>query len=497
MHCISKEGAEDSRGIKRPKHNKVLHQPADPERIASSRARFPRKRCRCFRVIYHKQKSNNGLFMGKFPVNITPIKTALMQRRKFIKTSAIGSAVLASSGLFSFQSAPETLPANLPSIKNPLNLYGSLEKVMEGIRANNPMDLTVANWRKKNPRGSFKQWQTEARKCVMDALHYHPGPLNLAPNVISKEDRGTHTFERIEFNTTPWHRLEAYLLLPKNVKYPVPGIVALHEWGGPMCFGKDRIANSGRDHEVLAEHRETYYNGIYLTEELVKQGYAVIVIDAHHFGGRIPKGIDDIPENLDPYTLTVEEYQQLQSKLASLLYYGVRQLNWAGTTWAGLNYFDDSRCIDYLATRPEVDIKRIGVTGLSGGGWRTNMLAALDPRIKASVSVGWMTTSDMQQHYNIRGAIGSFNLLPGVWNRMDIPDLAAMSAPNACMIVVGKEDILFPEEGKQQAKAAIKEAFDWAGAGNRTSFYSPAAPHNYNKDIQGKAFAWLEKNLKG
>src|SRR5690606_2948725 len=149
----------------------------------------------------------------------------------------------------------------------------------------------------------------------------------------------------------------------------------------------------------------------------------------------------------------------------------------------GLNYFDDSRCVDYLLSRPEVDGNRSGVTGLSGGGWRTNILAALDTRIKASVSVGWMTTGDTQQHYNVGGAIGTFCLLPGVWSRMDIPDLAAMSAPNACMVVVGTEDILFPTEGKMEAKEDIQAAFDWAGLSDKFSFYSPKAVHCYNKDI--------------
>ena len=72
--------------------------------------------------------------------------------------------------------------------------------------------------------------------------------------------------------------------------------------------------------------------------------------------------------------------------------------------------------------RDEVDGDRIGCTGLSGGGWRTDMLAALDERVKASVSVGWMTTGDYQQLYNIAGGVGTFCLLPGVWDRLDVPD---------------------------------------------------------------------------
>jgi hypothetical protein len=137
----------------------------------------------------------------------------------------------------------------------------------------------------------------------------------------------------------------------------------------------------------------------------------------------------------------------LDERVREQLYLGVRQLNWAGTTWMGVNYWDDSRCVDYLQSRPEVDPDRIGCTGLSGGGWRTNVLAALDRRISASVSVGWMTTGDYQQVCNISGGIGTFCLLPGVWNRLDVPDLTTMAAPGASMVVSGQQDTLFAPEG--------------------------------------------------
>jgi cephalosporin-C deacetylase-like acetyl esterase len=45
--------------------------------------------------------------------------------------------------------------------------------------------------------------------------------------------------------------------------------------------------------------------------------------------------------------------------------------------------WDDIRTLDYLASRPEVDRNRIGWVGLSVGGYRSFMLAALDRRIKA------------------------------------------------------------------------------------------------------------------
>src|SRR5690606_31654169 len=101
-----------------------------------------------------------------------------MERRKFIKTSAISSAALASTSLFSFASGEA--PSPLPTIKDPRNLYGSLEVVMEGIRAHNPQDLSLPNWRKKNPQGRFEAWRSAARNCLKQGLNYDPGPLNLA-----------------------------------------------------------------------------------------------------------------------------------------------------------------------------------------------------------------------------------------------------------------------------------------------------------------------------
>ena len=150
------------------------------------------------------------------------------------------------------------------------------------------------------------------------------------------------------FNTTPWTRVNGYFLLPDGVAYPVPGLVVFHAWGGPMLFGKERVVNSGRDHPLLPEHRDKVYSGRYLAEEFAKRGYAVIVIDAHHFGERAPRGLNGIPETTTPLTLTINEYVSLDTRVREQLYLGVRQLNWAGTTWMGVNYWDDSRCVDYL-----------------------------------------------------------------------------------------------------------------------------------------------------
>jgi dienelactone hydrolase len=377
------------------------------------------------------------------------------------------------------------------------NHYGSLEAMIRGIRDHRPLDLHLEDWRRAHPSGAFDAWRAEASQCVREGLHYDPGPLDLQADVLKREDRGDFVLEHVAFNTTPWIRVKGLFLLPKNRPSPAPGLVVFHEWGGPMWFGKERVVRLDRDHAVLVEHRRNYHSGNYLADEFAKRGYAVIVIDAHHFGERAPRGLNGIPAQVDPFTLTAAEYRELDSLLREQLYLGVRQLNWAGTTWMGVNFWDDSRCVDYLLSRPEVDKERIGCTGLSGGGWRTNFLAALDRRVKASVSVGWMTTGDHQQVYNLSGAIGTFCLLPGVWDRLDVPDLTSMAAPSASMVISTSQDPLFPPEGQEESARQIRAGYTWAGCPEKFSYVNPPKPHCYDAELQQIAIDWFDRHLKG
>ena len=380
--------------------------------------------------------------------------------------------------------------------REPLNQYGNLEGTLRGIRRHRPLDLSAERWRQNHPGRPFEEWRDLARECVLEGLHYDPGPLDLHAETLDREERDEYFLEKVAFNTTPWIRVNGYFLLPKSDIYPVPGLVVFHAWGGPMLFGKERIVSTGRDHLVLLEHRKTYYSGAYLADEFARRGYAVIVLDAHHFGERAPRGLDGIPEDYDPFDLTTVELWDIHRRTVEQLYLGVRQLNWAGTTWMGLNYWDDSRCVDYLISRPEVNSERIGCTGLSGGGWRTDMLAALDSRVKAAVSGCWMTTGDYQQAYNVSGAIGVFCMLPGVWDRLDIPDLIVMAAPNAAMVISNSQDRLFPPEGQLEAERQIRLGYEWAGCPERFSHVHLPKPHCYDADLQQAAFEWFGLHLR-
>lgn len=150
-----------------------------------------------------------------------------------------------------------------------------------------------------------------------------------------------------------------------------------------MLFGADRVSGEPR-YPAIAAHRERLTGGRALADWFASNGYAVVVIDAYHFGRRAPRGVNGLPESYEPAELDHETFNRYDAPVRDpkLLYYNVRELNWAGTTWAGVNYGADSGCVDYLRSRKEVDPDRIGCTGLSGGGWRTNIMAALEPRSK-------------------------------------------------------------------------------------------------------------------
>ena len=392
--------------------------------------------------------------------------------------------------------------------REPRRHYGSLEHTIQAMRSYRPLDLNAGVWRSAHPGGSYDEWAREARECLATGLHYDPGPLDLNAKTLERDETESFIREKIEFNTAPWFRVPGYFYVPKNVSLPAPAIVLLHAWGGPMLFGADRVSGEPV-HPRVQQHRDQGTSGRALADWYASNGYAVIVIDAYHFGRRAPRGIRmgaksyrdalAVPDEYDPATLdeeTLERYDEI-TKSRDFLWLAERHLMWAGTTWAGVNYGDDSRSIDYLLSRKEVDGTRIGCTGYSVGGWRTNILAALEPRIKAAVSVGWMTTGDTQQSYAVYGAVGNFAMLPGVWNRIDIPDLIAMAAPKACMVVSMTQDELFPPEGQREAARQIASAYEWAGCPDRFKSYMPAKPHCYDQEIQQEALKWFDKHLKG
>ena len=106
-----------------------------------------------------------------------------------------------------------------------------------------------------------------------------------------------------------------------------------------------------------------------------------------------------------------------------------------GRTLMGERLWDLMRCVSYLESLPNVDKTRIGCGGLSLGGEMTMWLAAMDPRIAAADSSGWLTTMDQLESNHC--LCWKFE---GLRELVDWADVFAMIAPRPLECQNGRKE---------------------------------------------------------
>jgi dienelactone hydrolase len=367
---------------------------------------------------------------------------------------------------------------------------GSLYPFVQKQADNSPVALSFL----RPEFRSLKDWQPRARTRVLERLLYSPPTVKPDAQIIRRTDRGDYIEEYLMFQTTPDLRVPAFLLIPKNAKPPRPGIVALHDHGGFYLWGKEKILGQEGEHPVLTEFRKRYYGGRSITAELARRGYVVLAIDMFYWGERRllyeadPRAVRE--RSLDLERSDIDAFNRRSQQNEQLV---ARSLFTAGITWPGVLLWDDIRTTDYLASRPEVDPKRLASVGLSVGGYRSYMLSALDPRIKVAVAVGWMTSYPSQVKRHVINSIGLTFHIPGLYRDLDFPDLAALTAPRALMVINGSQDRLFHPDGVKHAFATIQACYKKAGVEDRQSCRLYDAPHEFNLEMQSAAWDWLER----
>src|SRR5579872_3820655 len=110
---------------------------------------------------------------------------------------------------------------------------------------------------------------------------------------------------------------------------------------------------------------------------------------------------------------------------------------WVGRTLWGMILRDDSMALDYLASRPEVDPQRLGVTGISMGATRSWWLMALDERIKTGVAVACLTRyQNLIQHGALK-AHGIYYFVPDLLTHFDTEAIVALIAPRPILFMTG------------------------------------------------------------
>ncbi|MCL6506499.1 MAG: hypothetical protein K6T59_05700 [Bryobacteraceae bacterium] len=374
------------------------------------------------------------------------------------------------------------------------SFLGNLAPVIRSIHEEHGFALEYA----RRGRLSHAEWRRQARAKIQEFLAYRPKPVGLDLRVHSVVPREAYDIRIISFRGSAHYRIPAFLLVPRG-KGPFPGVTALHDHGGWFFHGKEKLVRMEGEHVALEEFRERYYGGRTYADELARRGFVVLVADAFYWGERRlqyrqpPPELDQRLAGLRPeqreYVLAVNAY--LGERTAELNTW----LGFAGTTWLGVVVHDDRRGVELLASLPEVDPSRIGCLGLSGGGYRATYLAGMEPRIRAAVITGWMTSlpTTLDIPYSVhRNLFDAFGL--HAW--LDHPDVAALAAPDCALFVQNcSRDRLFTREGMERAAAKIQAVYADLRRPERfrVKFYD--VPHQFNAEMQQEAFAWLQQWL--
>ncbi len=414
-------------------------------------------------------------------------------RREFLNWSlmALGGSMLPVGDLWAGPvSDPSRVLQDIPSLPKTESDVGSLFPFIQSqaLKRDFPLSFLQPQFR------AVQEWKPKARAKFFELLHYSPPKCDHQAQVLESVDMGDYVRERIQFNTTPDLRIPAFVLIPKNVRKPAPGIVALHDHGGFYFWGKEKLVETAAEHPELRDFKAQYYAGRSIATELARQGYVVIVTDMFYWGERRMVLDDDPPDWRNrPASITRERIREFNQRASQNEQLVGRTIYSAGFTWSGVMYWDDIRTLDYLLTRPEVDKNRVGCVGLSLGAIRSCHLAALDDRIKVAAIIGWMTSFPTQLQQFIKSTIGFTKLVPGLYQYLDYPDVASMALPTPLLLINGRKDILFNPHGVQESFDKLNACYRKAGVPERCRTVWYDTPHEFNSEMQAEAWAWLKK----
>lgn len=256
-------------------------------------------------------------------------------------------------------------------------------------------------------KGEVLAWQKQSRERLFALMMggEKPEPVPLDARILQRIEMpaGGYVLEEVSLQTLPDRRVHAWMTVPKERKGKVGAVLALHGHGGTGS--------------QIVRGESLYWYG----RALAEMGYVVISPDI---------GQHDL-----------------------------QHTNW---TLMGERVWDALRCVDYLETRPEVDKKRMAVAGLSLGGEAAMYVAAMDTRLKAVNSSGWLTTIDNMK----RGHCPCWNF-PGLEEHFDFADIFSCVAPRPLVLEIGERERApggFPVDIAQKAFEEIKPAYRVLGA---------------------------------
>ncbi|MCB1275528.1 alpha/beta hydrolase family protein [Prosthecobacter sp.] len=298
-----------------------------------------------------------------------------------------------------------------------------------------------------------------------------PRPPVSAFQVIATEDKGAYRQETIQFDNGAGEIVKGYVFVPKSAtpQTKAPAILYCHWHGGQYDIGKQ---------EML----QTNATPVAAGPALAEAGYVVLGIDATCFGERNGHGPDGPQQKGSAGEMTAAKFNL-----------------WAGRTLWGMILRDDLTALDYLCSRPEVDAKRIGVTGISMGSTRSWWIMALDDRPRAAVCVACMTRYEELIRAGMLKAHGIYYFVPGMLKHFDTEAVIALAAPRPMLFMTGDQDGGSPVDGVKHLGEIVSKVFALHGEDAKARFENtiyPGVGHVYLPEMWEKTLKWMDRWVK-
>ena len=288
-------------------------------------------------------------------------------------------------------------------------------------------------------RKQAEAWQKRLRAKLTELVGGFPAQrAALQPRTLETRDFPAYRREKFVFESRPGLFVLGYLLTPHASAPPYPAMICVPGHGrgvddivGIDAQGRDRTDKPGYQHDFAIQ--------------VVEHGIAAVAIEPLGFGCR-----------RDPVTRKkgAEATACQPSAGAALL---------LGQTMIGWRVYDVMRAIDWIETRKELDARRVGCMGISGGGEVTAFAAALEPRIRAAMISGYLNTF-LDSIMSLSHCID--NYVPSILNWAEIYDVAGLIAPRPLFVESGMQDDIFPVEASQRSFARVRKVYEVFGVGD-------------------------------
>lgn len=163
-----------------------------------------------------------------------------------------------------------------------------------------------------------------------------------------------------------------------------------------------------------------------------------------------------------------------------------------GISHQTLMVWNNMRALDLLESLPEVDRERIGVAGESGGGLQTEMLLAVDPRVKIAAIVG--LTCDFRQIMFPDSTHCFCNHFPGVMRQTDHPEISTLGLPCAVQYLTMND---WTKTFQTANFPTIRELYAAHGIEDRVECRYFDTGHDYDRPKREYTYRWFERWLRG